>query len=132
MNVFAHLCVGHLFGKGIYFADSFSKSAGYCHNWSSGSSTRFMLVCQVRLKPYHNIHVVLSSNKCDVTLCWLQVALGKQQKVSSYLDNSEGLAEGKNSKLAMSAYMPDPVLNITTPSGEPTSLPSLTKTTLSS
>ena len=81
-----------------------------------------MLVCQVRLKSYLN--TVLSSNKCDVTLCWLQVALGKQQKVSSYLDNSEGLAVGKNSKLAMSAYMPDPVLNITTPSGEPTSLPS--------
>ena len=90
------------------------------------------LLSQLEQRFKHQVHARVPSkteapsqlspflNKCDVTLSWLQVALGKQQKVRSYLDNSEGLAEGKNSKLAMSAYMPDPALNITTPSGEPT------------
>ena len=102
---------GHLFGKGIYFADSFSKSAGYCYNWSHSSSTKFMLICQVSLS------ISVHANTAASSFSDVQVALGKQQKVAGHLNNSEGLAEGKNSKLAMSAHMPDPVLNITAPSG---------------
>ena len=74
-----------------------------------------MLICQVSLS------ISFQANNADVTAASsfsdVQVALGKQQKVAGHLNNSEGLAEGKNSKLAMSAHMPDPVLNITAPSG---------------
>jgi hypothetical protein len=35
-----------MFGKGLYFADLFSKSANYSH---AGSSTRMMLLCEVAL-----------------------------------------------------------------------------------
>ncbi|XP_071119721.1 poly [ADP-ribose] polymerase tankyrase-like isoform X1 [Haliotis cracherodii] len=37
---------GHLYGKGIYFSDTFEKSAGYC---SSDSKTLFMLLAEVSL-----------------------------------------------------------------------------------
>ncbi|CAH1779903.1 unnamed protein product [Owenia fusiformis] len=36
---------GYMFGKGIYFADSFKKSKAYCH----GSNTKYMLLCEVAL-----------------------------------------------------------------------------------
>jgi hypothetical protein len=37
---------GYMFGKGIYFADKFSKSSNYCHG---GGEYSFMLLCQVAL-----------------------------------------------------------------------------------
>uniref|UniRef100_X1Z9Z7 Poly [ADP-ribose] polymerase n=1 Tax=Capitella teleta TaxID=283909 RepID=X1Z9Z7_CAPTE len=43
---------GYLFGKGIYTADQFAKSAAYCYNWGFGSGNskhKFMLVCEVAL-----------------------------------------------------------------------------------
>ncbi|XP_078592750.1 poly [ADP-ribose] polymerase tankyrase-like isoform X2 [Branchiostoma floridae x Branchiostoma japonicum] len=42
---------GYMFGKGIYFADLFSKSKNYCDNFAFGSSsnTNFMLLCEVAL-----------------------------------------------------------------------------------
>jgi len=36
---------GYMFGKGVYFADTFDKSAGY----TSGHQTRLMLMCEVAL-----------------------------------------------------------------------------------
>nr|XP_028956267.1 poly [ADP-ribose] polymerase 2-B-like isoform X12 [Malus domestica] len=36
---------GHMFGKGVYFADMFSKSAKYCHGCTSG----VLLLCEVAL-----------------------------------------------------------------------------------
>ena len=39
---------GNLFGRGLYFADMFSKSAGYSRrNYQSGSSSYLMLICEV-------------------------------------------------------------------------------------
>ncbi len=40
---------GWAFGKGIYFADMFSKSEGYCRTNGAGDGTLFMLVCEVAL-----------------------------------------------------------------------------------
>ena len=37
---------GYMFGKGVYFADVFEKSAGYSHG---GHSNDLMLLCEVAL-----------------------------------------------------------------------------------
>lgn len=39
---------GYMFGKGLYFADVCSKSAGYCHA-SVDNSTGYVLLCEVAL-----------------------------------------------------------------------------------
>ncbi|KAI3966922.1 hypothetical protein MKX01_021508 [Papaver californicum] len=39
---------GYMFGKGVYFADMFSKSANYCYS-SSSSRTGVLLLCEVAL-----------------------------------------------------------------------------------
>ncbi|KAM3698736.1 hypothetical protein ACB098_06G210000 [Castanea mollissima] len=38
------LVTGYMFGKGVYFADMFSKSANYCHA-SHGSKAGVLLLC---------------------------------------------------------------------------------------
>ena len=38
---------GYMFGKGIYFADMFAKSAGYTH--TNCSKSKMMLLCEVAL-----------------------------------------------------------------------------------
>ncbi|KAH7344899.1 poly polymerase catalytic domain-containing protein [Rhizoctonia solani] len=42
---------GYMFGKGVYFADAFSKSANYCHAGQS-KNIGIMLLCEVAVKPY--------------------------------------------------------------------------------
>ncbi|CAE6521178.1 unnamed protein product [Rhizoctonia solani] len=42
---------GYMFGKGVYFADAFSKSANYCHAGQS-RNIGIMLLCEVAVKPY--------------------------------------------------------------------------------
>ncbi|CAE6529036.1 unnamed protein product [Rhizoctonia solani] len=42
---------GYMFGKGVYFADAFSKSANYCHAGHS-KDIGIMLLCEVAVKPY--------------------------------------------------------------------------------
>ncbi|KAF8609300.1 PARP-domain-containing protein [Ceratobasidium sp. AG-I] len=42
---------GYMFGKGVYFADSFSKSANYCHARGS-KNIAILLLCEVAVKPY--------------------------------------------------------------------------------
>ncbi|KAM1042295.1 hypothetical protein ACFX2C_031378 [Malus domestica] len=39
---------GYMFGKGVYFADMFSKSANYCHA-SNGCTSGVLLLCEVAL-----------------------------------------------------------------------------------
>ncbi|XP_071963816.1 poly [ADP-ribose] polymerase tankyrase-like [Antedon mediterranea] len=39
---------GYMFGKGIYFADTFTKSSGYCHSRGEEDS-KWMLLCEVAL-----------------------------------------------------------------------------------
>ncbi|XP_031496360.1 poly [ADP-ribose] polymerase 2 [Nymphaea colorata] len=40
---------GYMFGKGVYFADMFSKSANYCYAYNSGSRSGVLLLCEVAL-----------------------------------------------------------------------------------
>jgi len=42
---------GYMFGKGIYFADSFEKSYGYCQSYSYNArdDTKLLLLCEVAL-----------------------------------------------------------------------------------
>ncbi|EIM92706.1 PARP-domain-containing protein [Stereum hirsutum FP-91666 SS1] len=42
---------GYMFGKGVYFADMVSKSAGYCHTHLS-DGTGLLLLCEVAAKPF--------------------------------------------------------------------------------
>ncbi|KZT52784.1 PARP-domain-containing protein [Calocera cornea HHB12733] len=42
---------GYMFGKGVYFADMMSKSAGYCHSHLS-DRTGLLLLCEVAAKPF--------------------------------------------------------------------------------
>lgn len=43
---------GYMFGKGVYFADMMSKSAGYCYPGLS-NSTGILLLCEVAAKPFY-------------------------------------------------------------------------------
>jgi len=39
---------GYMFGKGVYFADVFEKSLGYCYDyWNDGEQNQIMLMCEV-------------------------------------------------------------------------------------
>ena len=43
---------GYMFGKGIYFADTFAKSYGYCTDWYYNNNTnrsKLLLLCEVAL-----------------------------------------------------------------------------------
>ncbi|KAJ6627012.1 PARP-domain-containing protein [Mycena sp. CBHHK59/15] len=43
---------GYMFGKGVYFADMMSKSAGYCYPGLS-RNTGLLLLCEVAAKPFY-------------------------------------------------------------------------------
>ncbi|KAI0697472.1 PARP-domain-containing protein [Cytidiella melzeri] len=45
---------GYMFGKGVYFADMMSKSAGYCYSHLS-DRTGLLLLCEVAAKPFHEL-----------------------------------------------------------------------------
>eukprot|EP01022_Parablepharisma_sp_SALTPOND_P016007 TRINITY_DN2302_c3_g1_i1.p1 TRINITY_DN2302_c3_g1~~TRINITY_DN2302_c3_g1_i1.p1 ORF type:complete len:1273 (+),score=196.37 TRINITY_DN2302_c3_g1_i1:5084-8902(+) len=47
---------GWAFGKGIYFADMFSKSAGYCYTFGGNEGTLLMLICEVALGKMSNAY----------------------------------------------------------------------------
>ncbi|KAE9409403.1 PARP-domain-containing protein [Gymnopus androsaceus JB14] len=46
---------GYMFGKGVYFADMMSKSAGYCYPHLSGN-TGVLLLCEVAAKPFYELY----------------------------------------------------------------------------
>ncbi|XP_057549192.1 poly [ADP-ribose] polymerase 2 isoform X2 [Amaranthus tricolor] len=46
---------GYMFGKGVYFADMFSKSANYCCSFS-GAPTGVLLLCEVALGEMEELH----------------------------------------------------------------------------
>ncbi|KAJ6573971.1 poly polymerase catalytic domain-containing protein [Mycena vulgaris] len=45
---------GYMFGKGVYFADMMSKSAGYCYPGLS-NNTGLLLLCEVAAKPFYEL-----------------------------------------------------------------------------
>ncbi|KAJ3973280.1 PARP-domain-containing protein [Lentinula raphanica] len=46
---------GYMFGKGVYFADMMSKSAGYCYPFLSGG-IGVLLLCEVAAQPFYERH----------------------------------------------------------------------------
>ncbi|THU87772.1 PARP-domain-containing protein [Dendrothele bispora CBS 962.96] len=46
---------GYMFGKGVYFADMMSKSAGYCYPSMSGG-IGILLLCEVAVKPFYELY----------------------------------------------------------------------------
>lgn len=50
---------GYRFGKGVYFADMFSKSVNYCYA-NSGSNDGVLLLCEVILSFFFGIEHKLS------------------------------------------------------------------------
>ncbi|KAF7121192.1 hypothetical protein RHSIM_Rhsim13G0009500 [Rhododendron simsii] len=71
---------GYMFGKGVYFADMFSKSANYCYS-SSACSAGVLLLCEV--------------------------ALGDMAELLTANYNAEKLPEGKLSTKGVGATAPD-------------------------
>ena len=82
--------VGYMFGKGVYFADYFSKSQGYCSKEFSGGIGYFILLCEV--------------------------VLG-QSLVKYQADYIEKLPDGYLSTLGFGDMAPDPNQSIFTPYG---------------
>ncbi|KAL0576388.1 hypothetical protein V5O48_005609 [Marasmius crinis-equi] len=46
---------GYMFGKGVYFADIYSKSAGYCYP-SYSNNIGVLMLCEVAVKPFYERH----------------------------------------------------------------------------
>ncbi|KAF8917558.1 Poly polymerase [Mucidula mucida] len=44
---------GYMFGKGVYFADTVSKSSGYCHHGLS-KNKGVLLLCGIAAKPFYH------------------------------------------------------------------------------
>ncbi|KAL4202726.1 hypothetical protein AMTRI_Chr02g265080 [Amborella trichopoda] len=72
---------GYMFGKGVYFADMFSKSANYCYS-SHSSRAGVLLLCEV--------------------------ALGDMAELLTANCNADQLPEGKLSTKGVGATTPDP------------------------
>ena len=54
---------GWAFGKGIYFADMFAKSAGYCYTYQPGKGDLLMLICEVALGKMSNVTAATFTNE---------------------------------------------------------------------
>lgn len=76
---------GYMFGKGVYFADSVSKSANYCFS-SAESNTGCMLLCEV--------------------------ALGESRELLQADYNAAKLPAGKISTKGVGRHQPDPAESI--------------------
>ncbi|OVA12704.1 SAP domain [Macleaya cordata] len=72
---------GYMFGKGVYFADMFSKSANYCYS-SNASRAGVLLLCEV-------------------------VALGEMAELLTANYNADQLPEGKLSTKGVGSTAPD-------------------------
>ena len=66
-----------MLGTGVYFADNFMKSLGYCHDsyMSAGSPYKIMLLCEVALG---RIQTFSGPQKTDSALYDSVQALGQQ------------------------------------------------------
>ncbi|KAF3784061.1 Poly ADP-ribose polymerase 2 [Nymphaea thermarum] len=90
---------GYDFGKGVYFADMFSKSADFCYARTSGSRFGVLLLCEV--------------------------ALGDMAELSTINPNADQLPPGKLSTKAVGRTAPNPSEfrqlddGVTVPHGKP-------------
>ncbi|KAF8213692.1 PARP-domain-containing protein [Mycena galopus ATCC 62051] len=71
---------GYMFGKGVYFADMMSKSAGYCYPYLS-KGIGILLLCEVAAKPfYERTHAEYDADKgCKKSMSKATKGLGKTQ-----------------------------------------------------
>ncbi|KAJ7356738.1 PARP-domain-containing protein [Mycena albidolilacea] len=71
---------GYMFGKGVYFADMMSKSAGYCYPYLS-KGIGILLLCEVAAKPfYERTHAEYDADKgCKKSKSKATKGLGKTQ-----------------------------------------------------
>mmetsp|Transcript_30885 Transcript_30885/g.62618 ORF Transcript_30885/g.62618 Transcript_30885/m.62618 type:complete len:130 (-) Transcript_30885:22-411(-) len=69
-----------MFGKGVYFADSFSKSANYCNTQGRGSSG-LLLLCEVALGRTHNLPTAdyHAAAGCTANNCHSTYGIGKSK-----------------------------------------------------
>ncbi|EMD41273.1 hypothetical protein CERSUDRAFT_127918 [Gelatoporia subvermispora B] len=86
---------GYMFGKGVYFADMMSKSAGYCHAYLS-DKVGLLLLCEVAAKPFYERHhseynadVACKAAGKRATLGLGRVRPGEWQDAGEALDHDE-------------------------------------------
>lgn len=56
-----------MFGKGVYFADMFSKSRQYAHSYDSSSDSQLLLLCEVALGESKQLRQPEYVEKLDAT-----------------------------------------------------------------
>uniref|UniRef100_A0A2N9EGW1 Poly [ADP-ribose] polymerase n=1 Tax=Fagus sylvatica TaxID=28930 RepID=A0A2N9EGW1_FAGSY len=98
---------GYMFGKGVYFADMFSKSANYCYA-TRAAKAGVLLLCEVVLYPVENIIVIGK----DILLGWNtvispSVALGDMAELVSAKYDADKLPKGKLSTKGVGHTAPD-------------------------
>jgi len=94
---------GWNFGKGIYFADSISKSMGYCDSTLVENEDQIFAPKEEEKKNFVNL------NASFLILC--EVALGNMyERISPYY--MEGAKEGYQSTKALGSEGPDPETNV--------------------
>ncbi|KAJ7139532.1 poly polymerase catalytic domain-containing protein [Mycena epipterygia] len=86
---------GYMFGKGVYFADMMSKSAGYCYPYLS-DDTGLLLLCEVAAKPFYELTTAeynadkgCKSNKKKATKGLGRTQPGKWKDAGKALGNDE-------------------------------------------
>ncbi|KAJ7102466.1 poly polymerase catalytic domain-containing protein [Mycena belliarum] len=86
---------GYMFGKGVYFADMMSKSAGYCYPGLS-NNIGLLLLCEVAAKPFYELVTAeynadkgCKSNKKKATKGLGQTQPGKWMDAGKALGNDE-------------------------------------------
>ncbi|KAJ7924472.1 poly polymerase catalytic domain-containing protein [Mycena leptocephala] len=85
----------YMFGKGVYFADMMSKSAGYCYSHLS-HDTGLLLLCEVAAKPFYeltnaeyNADKGCKANKAKATKGLGRTQPGKWKDAGKALGNDE-------------------------------------------
>ncbi|KAF7367385.1 Poly [ADP-ribose] polymerase [Mycena sanguinolenta] len=105
---------GYMFGKGVYFADMMSKSAGYCYHYLS-KGIGILLLCEVAAKPfYERTHAEYDADKgCKKSKSKATKGLGKNQPVK-WKDAGKALGHDE----LIGCHMPDgPAQSTTVPDG---------------
>ncbi|XP_067682285.1 poly [ADP-ribose] polymerase tankyrase-like [Haliotis asinina] len=91
---------GHLFGEGIYFADTFAKSHGYSYNHNPESDAKLMLLCQVALGTSKVDRDLDEDDHLDTDINSVKI-LGQQQPSPEY---DVAMPFGTNMPLGRTTY----------------------------
>jgi poly [ADP-ribose] polymerase len=114
---------GLAFGKGIYLADSFNKSVGYCRSFSGSYGTiKPVAAAQSRYSRYGSKHntnddddesVDPTSSKC-LLLCEAALGVSFPAHEAEYM---EAPKPGTHSTMALGSQAPDPARSVVTSDG---------------